>query len=269
MRDLSNVTIFLKSFLRLGLLRDCIAGIRKNLPECSVLIIDDSSEAQNIKEYAVNRHGNLTSIYMPFDSGFGAKSNEMIGAVSTKYVLIASDDFDFNPPSVREGIEKLHAVLDNTRMSIASGRVNDNPYEFLLEFGGDGIVDSWCKEHPGYYGEWYATPENILYKPADLTVNYSLIKTEILGFAPGQLHWDDDVKIGGGEHGAFFIDAKRSGHEVCYVPGVNITELHGDSSKVDPRYGSFRARASQPGRICLKRRGIDRYCCGGTTWEQS
>ena len=274
MRDLSNVTIFIKSFLRHGLLRDCVDGIEKNLPECSILIIDDSYPGRH--SVTQTTKPNCTTVFMPFDSGFGAKSNEMLYNVRTKYVLIASDDFDFSPPSVREGIEKLHTVLENTSMSIASGRVNNNPYEFCFEFGMRDVglgPEQFCKERPGYHGTWLA--DGLEYSPCDLTVNYSLIKTEILGFdepdaeQPNLVHWDDDVKIGGGEHGAFFIDVFRAGHGVCYVPGVNINELPYDNAKVDPRYGGFRSRASEPGRICLKRRGIDAYCCGGTTWEQS
>jgi hypothetical protein len=39
------------------------------------------------------------------------------------------------------------------------------------------------------------------------------------------LHWDGEVKIGGGEHGALFIDAKRLGYGVAVVPEAIIYEF--------------------------------------------
>ena len=259
-RNLSNVTVFVKSFLRLGLLRDCLEGVQQTLPETKILVIDDSSEQQKHVE-ASFVDPNYTQVFMPFDSGFGAKSNEMIRHLDTEYVLIGSDDFNFGDPAVRGGIEKLHTVLEkDLTLVMASGRVNRNPYEFVLQID---EINHTCVEKPGCYG--IREVDGIPYQWTDLTVNYSLIRRKVFE----RVHWDSDVKIGGGEHGAFFIDIARAfGHgRVAYVPGVNINELPYDPRKVDPRYAAFRQRASQPGRICLKRRGIDRYCCGGTTWE--
>lgn len=253
---LSDITIFLKSFLRHGLLSDCLEGIRQNFSECPVLVIDDSD--QELKFEASSKLC-TTLIHLPFDSGFGAKSNEMIRHVKTKYVLIGSDDFDFR--SVRTGVEMLYATLENGNFAVASGRVGHRPYEAIFEFG-----PGFCKERTGHYP--IELVNGFAVWPCDLTVNFSLIKTEILGWGENQVHWDDDVKIGGGEHGAFFIDLYRAKHRVCYVPGVNIHELPYDPKKVDPRYKAFRARALQPGRICLKRRGIDRYFYAGH-WEEA
>lgn len=261
---MNDITILVKSFLRLGMLRDCLESIAFGLPSVRILVVDDSSPSQHKTEYAPNRGKNVDYIFMPFDSGFGAKANEAIQHIKTPYVLIASDDFNFDTLATA-GVSALHHVLSETpSMAIASGRVNNNPYEFLLHFGPD-----WCSEKAGYYSEQRSSRRGYVFKPTDLTVNYSLIRTEILGFGPHQVHWDGDVKIGGGEHGAFFIDCYQQGHKVCYVPGVNINELPSDPRKMDPRYPDFRGRARQPGRICLKRRGIERYQLGDGSWEQS
>ena len=264
MYDLSKVTIFIKSFLRHGLLAECLDGIACNLPECEVLIVDDSFEKTTSTDKITDPYGN-TVLYMPFDSGFGAKSNEMTAHLTTPYVLIGSDDFDFDADGCQSVIKML--LEENPEFSIASGRVNGNPYESMFQFGyasGDRV-----REIPGHYGEFRSHPSGLAYCPTDLTVNFSLIRSSILGFGPKQVHWDSDVKIGGGEHGAFFLDVYWAGHRVCYVPGANINEIPADPRKVDPRYASFRQRASQPGRICLARRGIKHYGLADGSWEDS
>ncbi len=266
MANLSNVTIFIKSFLRHGLLQECLAGIKANLPECKVLIIDDSFEHESNRCAMVPDSDKIKTVFMPFDSGFGAKSNEMIRHLDTPYVLIGSDDFDFYPTAVREGLINMLTVLEEMAgVAIASGRVNGSSYESDLEFGPDG---SWVREHKLVTGHPphrapcpQQTPTGVVFIPCDLSVNYSLIRAEILGFNVGEVHWDDDVKIGGGEHGSFFVDVYRAFGEdrVAYVPGAEINELPYDPAKVDPRYMTFRMRALEPGRACLVKRGIKRW----------
>jgi hypothetical protein len=167
-------------------------------------------------------------------------------------LLIASDDFDFRPPSVRLGIERLVDCLErNPELSVASGRVNNLPYEFYLRISGGGEV----QEVPIDSTVSLFEDRFLLdYVPCDLTVNYSLIRREVFRKA----RWDDDVKIGGGEHGAFFVDLKRAGYRVGWVPGVNINE---QKAALFPsaQYDVLRGRAKNPERPCFKRRGIKKY----------
>jgi hypothetical protein len=248
MPDLSKVAIGIKTLLRDGALFNTIQAIRDTMPEVQMIIADDgemTEEKDGI--YAdLQREGHKT-IVLPFDSGFGKKSNTIATINTRPYLLIGSDDFDFRPQSVRGGIEKMVDVLDNALIDIAGGRVF-GPYEFFLEEK-NGVV----KEIP------LRVDEKAWYNECDLTVNYCLIRSNILGFGSGQVHWDDDVKIGGGEHGAFFIDVKRAGYKVAYVPGVQISEQKNVSSQ---RYQSYRARSGNPARPCFIRRGITEYILG-------
>jgi hypothetical protein len=127
-----------------------------------------------------------------------------------------------------------------------SGRVNGNPYEVHL-----------IERQPG---EWYERPltgsEYFTQSTGcDLTVNYFLARNKVFD----TVRWDDDVKIGGGEHGAFFIDCKRAKFKTVYVAGVNINEQQVRNS---PRYRMYRRRAQDPARPCFVRRGIKKYVCG-------
>lgn len=256
--DLSRVTILVKTLLRDQHLYEAVDGIRRNMPEVKILVVDDGDSVLDEKQRWVKSFVEAGGNYVkrPFDSGFGHKSNMAIHYCDTPYLLIASDDFDFMPREARHGIEMLTTVLDNVPdAAIASGRVNGCDYQFYLNDRGTEVYEiPFSRRGPGV-GPLYA--EGIEYYYVDLTVNYSLIRKSILGFDEKQVHWDDDVKIGGGEHGAFFVDVKRAGHKVVWVPGVEIREQRGKGR--DPRYHGMRKRAGSPERPCFVRRGILRY----------
>ena len=244
----TNIAIGIKTFLRDEHLYNAVKGILHTLPGAQIIIADDGrmTPAKSLFYARLRESGHVTG-YLPYDSGFGFKSNWIVQSNTRPYLLIGSDDFDFTQ-DVAEGILKLQSVLDNNpEISIASGRVRNRSYEFLLEEKG-GVV----KEHPidvDINGRGQSFIE------CDLTVNYSLIRREVFKF----VRWDDDVKIGGGEHGSWFLDVKRAGFKVAYVPGVNINEQNRASSQ---EYRKYRARANSPERPCFGRRGIKCYVLG-------
>ena len=248
---LSRVGILIKTFLRDEHLLRCLAGIQRTLPDAQVIVVDDG-HASSQKIYLAGqmaRHGHIFEP-MPFDSGFGAKSNRGVELCKREYVLIGSDDFDFGQPCIRGYVEKMVAVLDALpAVGVASGRVNGRPYEATLEIG-----DDYVREHQGYSGE--GEVNGIKYRYCDLTVNFSLVRRSVFE----KVKWDSDVKIGGGEHGSWFVDLKRSGWKTVYLPGVNINEMpEPEQWRFRHLYPTFRGRAKAPGRICLKRRGISTY----------
>lgn len=258
---LEKVSILLKTFLRDQHLCDAINGVMTSMPEAQMIVVDDGEQDQfSPKQRMYERLRGLGHIVivMPFDSGFGAKSNAGAAACERPYLLIGSDDFDFRPRSVREGIERLVSILEHApEIAVASGRVNGYPYEGWLRDRGDRIIEEYIKfDQPRQAG-------GVQYHLCNLTVNYSLIRRSILG--PGKIEWDDDVKIGGGEHGAQFVKIKRAGHAVAWVPGVNICEQQGKPT--DVRYQAFRGRARQPGRLAFQKLGIKEYVCFGGNVE--
>lgn len=243
---LNKVSIGIKTFLRDEKLFRAVDGILTTMPETHIIIADDGRPALG-KELLYEK---LTSkghkvIEMPFDSGFGAKSNAIADALVNNYLLVGSDDFDFSPPSVRVGIEKMVEVLEaNQKLSVVSGSVDNRAYECMLLDEGHTVTE--MKPTPfiaNYYAGWY---------PVDLTMNYSLIRREVFE----KVRWDDDVKIGGGEHGSFFIDLKRAGLKVGFVPEANI---NAQPERDSEEYRKFRWRALTPERPCFDRRGITKY----------
>jgi len=269
--SLSRVAIMIKTFLRDGYLMKCLEGLEQNFPDCKIVVVDDGREARaKITRYAELRRKKHACIWLPFDSGFGAKANAAIPHCNKEYMLIGSDDFDFSDPTVRPGVEAMQKVLDAVpSLGLVSGRVDSNPYEFIWKPGLRSL-----QEVPDYHGS--GRVNGTTYHLCDLTVNYSLIRRKIFEPEHGGIRWDGgDVKIGGGEHSAFFIDLQRSYWGVAYVEGANINQLKGceisDQYRAfnSPEYPKMRARARQPGRPCLKARGIDRYILGDGTVEES
>lgn len=260
--ELSKVSILIKTFLRDDYLFRCLAGLERNFADAKLVIVDDGYESnQKIRLYAELRARGHSCVWLAFDSGFGAKANEGVRYCDREYVLIASDDFDFSHPGARTGVEKMLRVLEaDSSIDIASGRVNGRAYESCLQ-----LEDHSCREIPGFRETRIVGP--LAYHVCDLTVNYSLIRRSCFG--SDRLHWDEDVKIGGGEHGAFFVDAKRLGYGVALVDGAEIREYSFNFALMHPMYPQFRKRASMPGRICHKRRGIDQWILQDGTIEVS
>jgi glycosyltransferase involved in cell wall biosynthesis len=243
------MSVLIKTFMRDGYLGNAIKGIQNNLPGAELVIVDDGYEGRpKLQTYAELRNHGHQALWLPFDSGFGAKANAGVQAATRPFILIGSDDFQFDVEAM-DGIANMLAVLHSDKgVDVISGTVNRKPYHALLRIEGAD-----CYEERGH--REVRQLRGFEYLMTDLTVNYSLIRREVFE----KIRWDEDVKIGGGEHGAFFIDLMRAGFKVAVLPVANINEARGVSGWARPEYGEMRARARQPGRICLKRRGIDRF----------
>lgn len=252
---LSRVNIMIKTFLRDGYMFAATRGIKKYFPECRMIVVDDGHESyQKISYYAELQQLGHSVAWLPFDSGFGDKANEAIRHADGEYVLIGSDDFEFTPLA-RAGVEKMVKVLDAVpSIGVVSGRVDGKPYESCFEREPGTI-----REVKRYHGE--GEVDGVKYKLCDLTVNYSLVRRKLFE-EPESIRWDGgEVKIGGGEHGAFFLDVQKAGWAVAVIEDAHIYQLKPNSQWQAKDYPSKRARAKQPGRPCLKKRGIDRWIC--------
>lgn len=248
-----RIDIGIKTFLRDSQLFNSIDGIQRNYPGARMIIADcgDLTEEKDSFYAQITREGHIV-LDLPFDAGFGVMSNAIAAASTRPYLLIASDDFEFNEKAA-EGLLQLQSVLDICDdVDIASGRVGNRFYEFFLDIAiqKDG---THIKELPAKY-VW--TPENPpRYTDCDLTVNYCLVRREVFD----RVKWDNDVKIGGGEHGSWFYDCKLAGFKTVRVLGVNINEQQIRNSQ---RYQKYRNRAQDAARPCFDKRGITEYVLG-------
>lgn len=249
--SLAKVEVMIKTFCRDGYLYACLNGLRNKFPDMRINLVDDGYEDhQKISIYADLRYAGHSCNWLPYDSGFGAKANEALRHIQRDYVLIGSDDFDFGNPKVRPGVEAMVKVLDNCpEIGVVSGRVDMRAYESCLEREGP-IVRELKKFHGS--GE----VDGVKYHLCDLTVNYSLVRREVFE----KVRWDGgDVKIGGGEHGAFFLDVKEAGWKVAVVPDAMIFQMNFNPRWMTKDYGYNRSRARAAGRPCLRKRGVERW----------
>jgi hypothetical protein len=246
-----NLAIGIKTFLRDEHLSRAIQGIEKNFPGAQMIIVDDGrrSDSKDEKYHQLQLDGHVCT-YMPFDSGFGAKSNKMVSLLERPLLLIGSDDFIFDAQAA-DSVTGMMLATDHG-WDVASGRVNNRQYEFDLEVTplGANLSDGYqVREVPITYPT-YVNPVG-----CDLTVNFSVITREVFRW----VKWDNDVKIGGGEHGAFFFDCFGNNIRVGLVTGCNINE---DKSFSSAEYLQYRCRALNKARPCFDRRYIKKYILG-------
>jgi hypothetical protein len=245
---LADVSVGIRTFLRDDKLFRAIDGIRTTLPEVHMIIADDGRPTQNKDRlYSELSSEGHDVIFCDFDSGFGYKSNAIAKSVLRPYLLIGSDDFDFADPQARAGIEKMAHALDTYgRYHGVSGRVNNQPNEFWLDDLGDTIIERYADVTPRYTVDFPKVYD------VDLTVNYTMFHRDTFR----EIGWDKEALIGQGEHGSFFVDLKRAGFKIGFIPGVNINEQSGRDSD---EYYTYRYRARSSERSCFVKRGIKKY----------
>lgn len=246
MSTLYDVTIAVTSFLRHGYVAKCIHSIREFLPECAVIIADDSGEPEPAVRYRWKGFQH-NGIILPFDSGLSAKRNAIVRECSTKYLLLFCDDFKADQ-QCRLGVERMVEVLDRwPEIQVAAGRVDKRPYEAWLEY----IPGHLIKERPiefEYDANEPHTGLAIPPFPIELASNYFLGRTEALQGCP----WPEDIRPIGGEHVAFFLDAKIQGMRIVLVTGANVNTMTLGPEAQDPRYPAMRARAASTGHAAMK-----------------
>jgi hypothetical protein len=173
---------------------------------------------------------------LPFDSGYGAKSNAAAKVYERAFVLRASDDFDFTAEAA-EGVRRLLDILRSDKsVGIASGRLDNNPYECLLTHSTrpDGLKDMVATLHSG---ERLFTSNLTPYWYCDFTVNYSLVRTSLIL----KHRWDERFKIGG-DHLDLYLTAAQYGWRTAACSMANINSLNIPRGS-HPTYGKYRRRA--------------------------
>lgn len=239
----SDICVLVKTLLRDGMMMKCVGLIEKHMPGAKIIIMDDGMETkEKVAFYAKMRRKGHVAAWLPFDSGFGAKSNAAMEYYDRPYVLIYSDDFEANE-KVASDVLKMKRVLELVpKMAVASGRVDDSPYEGYITEGirEDGLRDVVLvpvSVEGSLYGR-YIIADGVEYLPCDLTVNYNLVKTEVLR----KCRWDETHPIGG-DHYDFYKQVKDMGYGTCYVNGVTISQMRKFAGAEDPMYGAMRGRA--------------------------
>lgn len=249
---LSCVSVLIKTFLRDGYLSKCLDTLQGEMPEAKIVVVDDGLETRDkIARYARLRSEGHECLWLPYDSGFGAKANAAIPSLcKTEFALIGCDDFDFR--GARRGVESMLALLRaKAKIGVASGRVNGVPYERMVTREG-GVVT----ERPLGEGENLGEAGGVSFQTCDLTVNYSLIRTRI--FKETGLHWCPEFKIGG-DHYMFFKDLGLTQWRAAVVHGASVTTFPNVRHWRHPDYDKNRWRAIESLPAMFHRLGIHEW----------
>lgn len=252
-----RIDILVKTFLRDGLLERTVKGIEENLPGARMIIVDDGHfTKEKVGLYATLQGRGHIIIQCPFDSGYGYKSNRAREHYNREFVLRASDDWVFDHDAAA-GVKLMIEAMDaNQYIGIASGRLNNMPYECQIEEKQrpDGLLDLVATridmEAEGL------REKSFVY--CDLTVNYSLVRTELMV----SMVWDEQFKIGG-DHWDLYKHCQNSRLNTVWVRGANINSQKEMPGDVFPSYANYRRRARLALPETFRRHGWNSF----TDWD--
>jgi hypothetical protein len=249
--SLSRVTVLIKTFMRDGYLTQCLNSLEPNYRSAKFLIVDDGwHEKAKYMRYSDLRLYGHDIVVMPFDSGFGAKSNQLLSRLDREFVLIGSDDFNFTPES-RLGVEKMLKVMDaRPELGFVGGHVDSRPYEGFFDEK-DGILREYRIDWPSVQ---YRMEGGVPHADVDLSVNWGLLRAKVLK----TVHWCPEWKIGG-DHFMLFDAMKRAGWKTAVVPTADITTFPNVPSWKLTDYDKMRGRAWEALPGFFKHRGISKY----------
>lgn len=254
MSQLSDITIAIPTFLRNGYCVACIKAVQEYLPECQVIVADDGDA------HGTFRHKwkgfKYSGIQLPFDSGLSIKRNAIVKACETSLVLMFCDDFKADE-ECRAGVLRMLEVLDQwPSIAVAAGRVDKRPYEATLEYVSGSHIRETRVDVGRAANEQLTCNGRPSWLPVDLAVNYFLARTAMMRDCP----WPEDIRPIGGEHVAFYLDAKMKGYTTVFVHGVNVRTMTLGPDAQDPRYPAMRARAYATGHAAMKKHyNIDKF----------
>lgn len=228
MASFKDVTAIIKNFLREPYMYECVASLKKNYPDISIIVLDDGYITEEKRLWAKN--AGIQYIEKDFDIGLCRARNILIQHVKTPYVLVGDDDFFYTPYC---GLEKLLKLMDIA--DIAAGAVVENGeyknYEGKIRRTDDGGL-KWTGFEPCF--EEY---KGIRHAYIDVAYNFYIAKAKKIGGL-----WDENIKVAY-EHSDFFLSAKACGLITVFCPDANV--IHKSPHvKFDPseEYAKFRTR---------------------------
>jgi GT2 family glycosyltransferase len=252
--DFSDVCVVIKTFLRDGHMYRTVGEVEQFMPSAKIVIVDDGVESKRkVKLYADLRNRGHVAAWLPFDSGFCAKSNEAVRHCDRPLVLIASDDFTFNAETSRS-VARMKEVLEHDpSIGVASGRMDGNAYDGTIEWDKENGV---IREVPLQEFQWSKTPGGVEYQLCDITVNWSLVRREV--FNNDAVKWDERYKIGG-DHFEFFEQVGRAGWKVAVLKDAPVRQRRSDPGMQANDYGRYRSRAKQALPLFFQKYGLKKY----------
>ena len=212
------VTVCIKTRHRISLVARLVRSVQRYYPGTRIIVADEfymgnddkTSPREWLDLYDIIPVGMLTYTQNSPGVGLGRKMATLMA--TTKYVLVADDDFVFTEDT---NIMTLVKALDTTDLTIASGAVYE-PYRFD---GAMRVVQYNDVIHLVFYPDvfyQYLGGGNECYA-CDITKNFFLAKRETI-LAKGS--WDETRLFF--EHEDFFLSMRKGHAKVAHCPNVRI-----------------------------------------------
>jgi hypothetical protein len=246
---LSDVSIVITAGSRPGYLKKALQGIRLNLPECTVIVVNDDGCERTPGGFLDT---DVIWREMPKDTFLTRKRNAGVELACTKYTLLAADDFEFDIESRATVIRMTEILNQYTLPDAIAGSFNNKNYQgsFVVKEGEyiKEVALDTATAMP------LASGRTKLWK-VEIAVNFFLARTKALRDVP----WDETMGPIGGEHADWYLDMKAANKVIAWTPGLNINEQPKDVSKEHPDYGWMRKRCWDGHALMLKKRGVKKY----------
>jgi GT2 family glycosyltransferase len=238
MADLTQVDAIVKTFLRDAHMMRCVDSLRRHYPDVRVVVVDDGRmTAEKDAYYGCLRQLNhiVEDRSLPFDSGFGAKSNLAMALCTRPYVLCCNDDFLFDGD--RDGVRRMVDLLEAMpEFGLACGTWCGRDYQGWLRRTKGRVEELPFPKHP-VVEERYDRCGPHLYREVDLCAVYCVMRRTV--FTDTGVRVDGRYKIGG-EHGDWFMDVRDAGWKVAFTPFADISQI--DDAPTSREYYDMRLR---------------------------
>ncbi len=231
-----EVSIIIVNYNTLGLLRNCIQSIRKNVINTTYeIIIIDNNSSDDI--YLLNNEpgfdpSNLRLVKLPQNIGFGRANNEGISIAKGKYLLFLNPD----TLMINDAVSILaNYMSSNSNIGACGGNLYDenlNPTRSYRRRFFDNIwlldtlllanyAEKWRYGNSLYFNNTQ-TPISVSYiVGADLCVRKDLLQ-RIGGFNPGFFMYYEEIEL--------CHRIMSEGLKIINVPAAKIQHLEGKSS---------------------------------------
>lgn len=218
MKNINDVTVLIKTFIRPADCDKLLNSIRKFYPTVPVVIVNDGDDGRVWEDEYTK------TVTMPFDSGISAGRNEGLKHVSTKYFILTDDDWVFTKDT---DLQVLKDLLEESDLDLLGGWLtNHRDHQWYVFDRGDNV--GLRDKKPGIPHETLDNGVVIV----DWTQNYFIAKTQAVLDRP----WDNKLKVR--EHSAFFLKYR----DTWRVGWTNKSSIMHQQNHRDLRYKSYRHR---------------------------
>jgi len=243
--DSSRLTLIATTIQRPEAAKRFLESVRRCLPAIPIILGEQADEHQLV-EFCAER--GIRHLALGFDSGLGHARNTMVDLVETDFFVLTDDDYLF--PQAPDFAFCTRFLDAHPQFVCVLGRICD---QFP---SGDGYVyrpldriKNICLDDTG--GALVLIPRTFMPPPdlvfegeellrCDFGPNWGVFRHSF--FADNGVRWDEQYKIGGGEHFDFFLQLKFHPAKpgIAYWPKLACDHIRGAAET----YAQLRQRLS-------------------------